>query len=143
MLHKRHKYDIIILLALVGFATSIYLTVYKILGVTIPCSVTHGCETVLSSRYSTLLGVPLAEWGIVFFAAVIFAALMANHYRVWRRLLGLGLGAGALAALVFLSLQFFVIKQVCQYCFVCDTLAIILFLIDLNIEHQPVTAGLE
>jgi uncharacterized membrane protein len=136
MLHRRHKHDIIVLLSLLGFADSVYLTVYKVLGLSIPCTITHGCETVLSSKYSSILGVPLAVWGIVFFSGIIIAALLANHYAVWRKLLTLGLALGSVAALIFLSLQFFVIKQVCQYCLVSDVLTILLLIIDLNIEHH-------
>ena len=121
---------------MLGFADSVYLEVYKALGIAIPCTITHGCETVLSSKYSVFLGVPLAVWGIVFFSGIIFASLMANHYAVWRKLLTLGLSLGSLLALVFLSLQFFVIKQVCEYCFLSDVLVIILLLLDINIEHR-------
>ena len=136
MIHKKHKHDIIVLLALVGFADSIYLAVTKALGYSVPCDLTHGCEAVLASRYSTLLGLPLADWGILFFAGVNVAALLANHYRLWRKLLTIALALGSLMALVFLSLQFFVIRQVCQYCLLSDLLAILLLILDLNIEHQ-------
>jgi uncharacterized membrane protein len=136
MHHRKHKYDIIVILSLLGFADSVYLTVTKALGVAVPCDLTHGCGTVLSSQYSMFLGVPLAVWGIVFFSGTIIAALLANHYAVWRRLLTVGLGVGSLASLVFLALQFFVIKEVCQYCLVTDVLAIALLVLDLNIEHQ-------
>ncbi len=135
-MHRRHKHDIIVILAMLGFADSVYLTVYKVLGIAIPCSITHGCETVLSSKYSVFLGVPLAVWGIVSFSGIIIAALMANHYAIWRKLLTLGLSLGSVAALIFLSLQFFVIKQVCEYCFVSDVLVVILLLLDINIEHR-------
>jgi uncharacterized membrane protein len=53
------------------------------------------------------------------------------------------LGAGALASLVFLSLQFFVIQKVCQYCLAVDLLMIIIFLVDLNIEHRPHTIEIQ
>jgi uncharacterized membrane protein len=134
-MHRRHKHDIIVILSMLGFADSVYLTVYKVLGIAIPCTITHGCETVLSSKYSAFLGVPLAVWGIVFFSGIIVAALLANHYQLWRKLLTVGLGLGSLASLIFLALQFFVIKQVCQYCFLSDVLTIILLLLDMNIEH--------
>jgi uncharacterized membrane protein len=142
-MHRRHKHDIIVLLALLGFADSVYLTVYKSLGIAIPCTITHGCETVLSSKYSVFLGVPLAVWGIAFFSGVIVAALLANHYQVWKKLLTIALALGSLGALVFLGLQFFVIKQICQYCLVSDVLTIILLLVDLNIEyyHPPNLEG--
>lgn len=136
MLHKRHKHDILVLLAVFGVAVSVYLTVYKSLGVAIPCTITQGCEAVLSSKYANLIGVPLSVWGIVFFSGIIIAALLANHYAVWRKLLTAGLAIGSLASLVFLGLQFFVIKQVCQYCLVTDVLTILLLVIDINIEHS-------
>lgn len=138
MLHKKHKYDIILILSLIGFADSIYLAVTKALGYAVPCDLTHGCETVLSSKYSVMLGLPLADWGIVFFAGIIVAALMANHYQLWRKLLTLGLALGSLGALVFLFLQFFVIKQVCQYCLLSDLLTIFLLILDINIEQQKI-----
>lgn len=135
-MHRRHKYDIIVILSMLGFADSVYLTVTKILGIKVPCGLTRGCETVLSSKYSAFLGVPLAVWGIVFFSGIIIAALLANHYQLWRKLLTVALGIGSIGALVFLSLQFFVIKQVCQYCLVSDVLIILLFILDINIEHR-------
>lgn len=135
-MHRRHKHDIIVLLSMIGFADSVYLTVYKVLGIAIPCTITHGCETVLSSKYSAIFGVPLAVWGIVFFSGIIIAALLANHYAVWRKLLTVGLSLGSLASLVFLGLQFFVIQKVCQYCLLSDLLTIFLLILDLNIEHR-------
>lgn len=135
-MHRRHKHDIIVVLSLVGFADSVYLAVSKALGYTVPCGLTKGCESVLSSKYSTMLGLPLADWGVLFFAGIIVAALLANHYQIWRKLLTFGLALGSLMALVFLSLQFFVIKQICQYCLLSDVLTVVLLIIDLNIEHR-------
>lgn len=135
-MYHRHKHDIIVILGLLGFGISVYLATAHYLGFQVPCDITGGCETVLTSKYSMLLGLPLAVWGIAFFSATIVAALLANHYQVWKRFLTIGLGLGSLAALVFLSLQFFVLKKICQYCLTTDLLTIVLFLLDLNIEHQ-------
>lgn len=134
-MHKRHKYDIIVLSALLAFAVSLFLSISKAMNYTVPCDVTKGCETVLSSQYSILIGIPLAYWGTAFFAAVIVSALLANHYKLWRRFLTALLGVGAAASLVFLGLQFFVIRSVCQYCLITDVMAIALLLWDLNIER--------
>lgn len=137
-MHRRHKYDIIIVFSLLGFAISVYLATAHYLGFSLPCDFTKGCEAVLESKYSQLLGLPLAVWGVAFFTAIIIVSLLANHYPFWQKALTIILGAGALAAIVFLSIQFFIIRQVCQYCLVTDFLAIILFLFDLNIEHKRV-----
>jgi uncharacterized membrane protein len=141
-MYKRHKYDIVIILAVAGFAVSLYLAISHYLGFAVPCSITQGCETVLSSKYSMLFGFPLSVWGVGYFFAVIVSSLLANHYAIWKKLLTSLLGIGALASIIFLSLQFFVIKKVCQYCLIADLLSIILFIIDINIEHQKTTPTL-
>ncbi len=137
-MHKRHKYDAIIFLALGGFAVSMFLTVSHYMGIAVPCDLTKGCELVLASKYSKLLGFPLSVWGLAYFSAVIVLGLLANQYMVFRRCLTWFLGIGALMAFGFLFLQFFVIKKVCQYCLGADLISIGIFLWDLNVEyHRP------
>lgn len=142
----RHKHDAIIVISLLSFGISLYLAFSHYLGFVVPCDVTHGCETVLTSKYSVFLGLPLAVWGAGYCVAVIISSLLANHYLVWEKLLLILLGIGAVLSLVFLGLQFFVIKKVCQYCLTVDLLNLFLFIWDINIEHrkpvplQPVDA---
>jgi len=133
---KRHKYDIIIVLALIALGVSLYLSITHYLSYTVPCNVTHGCEVVLSSKYATMLGLPLAVWGVAYCTAVIVSALLANHYQSWQKLLTILLSLGALASLAFLSIQFFVLKKVCQYCLTVDTLNLVIFLLDLNLRYE-------
>ncbi len=57
---KRHKYDIIIFFALIGFSVSLYLSVNHYMGYMVPCTITHGCEVVLTSKYSSILGIPVS-----------------------------------------------------------------------------------
>jgi uncharacterized membrane protein len=137
-MHKRHKHDIIVILSVFGFGVSMYLAVSHYLGIAVPCDITKGCEAVLSSKYSSLFGLPLSVWGVAYFSAVIFTALLANHYNLWRKILTALLGVGALMSLGFLGIQFFIIKKICQYCLTTDILGIILLLLDINIEHQKV-----
>jgi uncharacterized membrane protein len=135
-MYRKHKHDIIVVLAVLGFGVSLYLAIAHYLGYAVPCDITHGCEDVLNSKYSMLFGLPLGVWGVAYFTAVIISALLANSYLLWKRILTVLLGLGTLAALVFLSLQFFVIKKVCQYCLTTDLLSILLFILDINIEHR-------
>jgi uncharacterized membrane protein len=137
-MHKRHKHDIIIFLSLIGFAVSVYLATAHYLGFTVPCDITHGCEKVLQSKYSFLLGLPLSVWGVAFYVGLVFFGLLANHYKIAKKIFTWYLALGGLAACAFLYEQFFIIKSVCQYCMVTDFLAIVLFLIDLNIEHRRI-----
>lgn len=135
-MHRKHKYDILVILSVLGLGVSLYLAITHYLGFTVPCNITQGCEVVLNSKYAKFLGLPLSVWGVGYFSFLIINSLLANHYAICRKLLTICLGLGTLAALVFLSLQFFVIKKVCQYCLVTDLLSIILFVWDINIEHS-------
>ena len=96
-MHKKHKHDIIVVAAVLGFGISLYLSITHYLGYVVPCDLTHGCETVLNSKYSMLFGLPLAVWGVGYFTSVIISALLANHYAVWRKILTGLLSVGALA----------------------------------------------
>lgn len=135
-MHRKHKHDIITILAVFALCVSVYLSVAKALSIAVPCNITGGCETVLNSKYSNFWGVPLSTWGVVYFSLIIVSSLLANHYQKARTALKVFLGAGAFGSLVFLFLQFFVIKALCQYCLVTDILTVVMFLWDLNIEHK-------
>ena len=136
-MHRKHKYDIIVILAVFGLGVALYLSITHYLGFAVPCDITHGCEVVLNSKYSQVFGLPLAVWGAAYFAAIIVSALLSNHYKAWQKILTALLALGALSSLTLLSIQFFVLKKVCQYCLTVDLLNILLFVLDINIEHQP------
>ena len=48
------------IVALAGLVDSIYLTVHHLTAEPVPCSIISGCETVLTSSYAEMAGVPLA-----------------------------------------------------------------------------------
>ena len=86
-MHKKHKHDIIAVLAILGFGISLYLAITHYFGFAVPCSITHGCEVVLSSKYSMFLGFPLSVWGVAYFIAII-CLLKNRESKRWRSLLG-------------------------------------------------------
>lgn len=135
MYHRKHKYDLIIILSIVALCFSLFLAVSEALKITVPCDITGGCEIVLNSKYANFLGFPLSYLGVGFFGIVVFISLLSNHYLKFRKILTVVLGIGAVLAIYFLTVQLFVIKQICQYCFVIDTLSIFIFIWDLNVEH--------
>ena len=141
-MHRRHKHDIIVFLSLFAGGVSLYLAITHYMGYAVPCDITHGCEDVLNSKYSSVFGIPLSVLGVVYYIGIIGAALLANHYSIWRKLLAFLLGVGAIGALVFLFIQIFILHRICQYCLAVDFTTIILFLWDLNIEHRQ-TANIE
>jgi len=68
-------------LALLGAGETAYLTVTKLLGTSAICPV-EGCETVLSSPYATVFGLPLSLfgcWAYLAIALMAFAPLVVPH----------------------------------------------------------------
>jgi uncharacterized membrane protein len=123
------------LVALAGLFVATYLTLYK-LGVvgTLSCSV-GSCETVQLSRWATLLGLPVAAWGVGYYA-LVFALTLAGvvHDRLAEsRGLALALvlltGWGLVFSLWLTYLELFVIDAICQWCVVSAVLATVLFVI--------------
>ena len=109
------------LVALAGLFIALYLTLYK-LGVIgqITCSI-GSCETVQTSRWATLLGLPVAAWGVGYYLSVLAVTIAGSTDR-WAdsrtvSLLLLALtGWGALFSLWLTYLELFVIDAICQWC---------------------------
>jgi len=114
-------WDIVVaLVALVGLADAVYLTVEHLTGRSVRCMVVSGCDEVLQSSYATVAaGVPVAAVGAVaYFTAFSLATLAAYGYDGARRLLTPLVAVMFLATLWFLYLQAFVIRAFCTYCLI-------------------------
>ncbi len=77
----------------IGLVIAAYLTLYHYSGVPLVCS-SQGvinCESVLNSQYAYVLGLPIALYGVVFFAVEILALYKGNldAILIWN-LAGLG-----------------------------------------------------
>jgi uncharacterized membrane protein len=124
------------LVALVGLFVATYLALYKagIIG-TLACG-TGGCETVQLSRWSTLLGLPVAAWGVAYYALVVVLALAAIQDR-WAESLRLSrailvvTGWGMLFSAWLTYLELFVIHAICRWCVVSAVIAVVLFVLAL------------
>jgi len=117
------------LIALVGLFVALYLTLYKV-GVIgeLACSI-GSCEAVQTSRWSTFLGLPVAAWGLAFYASVLAMALTGLMERYEdSRPLALGMLAltawGALFSLWLTYIELFVIHAICQWCVISAVLAV-------------------
>ena len=118
------------LLSLIGLADAIYLTVEHLAGRSVRCTITSGCEDVLSSAYATIGGVPLAGVGAVaYFIAFSLAILAAfNHRRAGDFLFYLVALMLAVSIYLFI-LQAFVLHAFCQFCLLSATVTLLLSVI--------------
>ena len=107
------------LLALVGLADAIYLTYKHYTGGTVPCSIIDGCETVLTSSYAQIAGVPLAIFGAAAYLAAFSLALAAAYgSRLMWTLFGIQVGLMAIFTVWLVYLQAYVIEAFCQFCLI-------------------------
>lgn len=122
---------IIFILALVGLGVSLYLFVAYASHSPIACLSGEGCETVRSSPYSYLGGIPIPAFGLVGFVliALISFLMTLGLGGVWIKylpalLLGVS-GVGFLFVAYLTALETWVIKSYCSWCLIaafCQTL---------------------
>lgn len=110
-------YAIAALVSLVGIADALYLTIEHLTGQSVRCTITTGCDEVLSSSYASVRGLPLAAFGaLAYFTVFSLATLAAFGYRRVRSAFALLVAFMLLMTLWLLYLQAFVIGRYCQYC---------------------------
>jgi uncharacterized membrane protein len=105
--------------ALIGVADAVYLTVKHYTGEKVPCSIVEGCEQVLTSSYAEIAGVPLAAFGaLAYFTAFSLAILAAFGNRSMWKVFGVQVVLMAIFTAWLVYLQAFVIEAFCQFCLV-------------------------
>ena len=106
------------LVALVGLADAVYLTVQALTGETLTCGGgSPDCFRVLGSPYARVGGLPVAGFGVlayyVAFALATFAAFGSGRAR---RFFTLAVAAMALVTLWLLFVQAFLLHAFCRLC---------------------------
>jgi len=105
----------------VGLVVSAYLWGLDLFAAPAFCLTRYGCDLVRQSAYGKILGIPVAAYGVVFFAAALGLALTKGAWRE-RWLIALA-GAGAGVSLVLIVVQLAVVRAVCPYCLVAEAAA--------------------
>ena len=102
-------------LAAAGLLISTYLSWVHFVGVAPVCvGGGGGCETVQSSRYATVLGVPVSVLGTIGYAGLLSSVVLRGEVGVY---LGFLIAlAGTLFSAYLTYLEIFVIHAVCQWC---------------------------
>jgi uncharacterized membrane protein len=124
------------LLAVVGILIALYLTLSKVgvIGV-LSCSI-GSCETVNTSRWSILLGVPIAAWGVAAYVALLALALAGSgetreqSVAIARMLVALA-GWSVLFSAWLTYLELFVIHAICIWCLTSALLWVVIFAVSI------------
>lgn len=128
---KRAGVAAILVLAFFGLADSVYLAQHEATGTPLLCTIENlsGCNIVAQSPYSDFMGIPLSEYGVLFYTIVfILAALeLVIFDQLLRRVLqGLSL-IGIVASVIFTMIQVFVIQALCVYCILSALITLLIF----------------
>ena len=111
------------MLALLGAAIAAYLTVAHLTHTSVACA-TGGCETVQTSKYSELAGVPVAALGLAGYLVLVASACSrADLARVAGAAAALG---GFVFAVYLIYVQVALIGAVCQWCMTSDAILLLL-----------------
>lgn len=130
MIRTKWPYALAALLSLAGLADALYLTVEHLAGRSVPCSVTGGCEEVLTSSYAVIAGIPLAAVGAAaYFSVFSLATLAIFGYRTAGILLRPLVAVMVLMSLWLFYLQAFVIRAFCQFCLLSAAITIGLMIV--------------
>jgi len=103
-------------ISFLGMVDTFYISI-KRGGPPIACHVTKGCNDVLTSKYSTLAGIPISWFGLAFYVGVfscsvveLFGAAKSSDWIFWPAVLAF------LISLSLTSIQAFVLHAYCEYC---------------------------
>lgn len=118
------------IVALIGLADAIYLTVHHYTAEPVPCSLITGCEQVLTSSYAEIYGIPLAIFGaFAYLTAFILALVSAFGNRVAWALFGLQVVIMTIFTGWLLYVQAYIIEAFCQFCLISAATTFTLFII--------------
>ena len=121
------------LLSLLGLLDAAYLALERVTGGPIACPIGGGCETVQSSVYALLFGIPVAFIGVVGYALLLVVALLSLQTN---SLSGISLDAlllalasiASLAGIYFMSVQVAMIGAICFWCAMAALLDLLIWL---------------
>ena len=126
-------YLIIILLSLLELANAGYLEYSHRKDKRLMCPLGEDCNTVANSKWSELFGIRNSTLGILYYAALIIAMLVALAAPAFSaQILFFSKIAAAVALLISIFLTFiqiFVIKNYCSYCIMSAVINLLIFIV--------------
>ena len=117
-----------------GFLDASYLTAKHYLHFEVTCSFLNGCEQVLTSPYSVLLGVPVALLGVLYYLGVFLSAVafIDRKKPIFLKAVVLFPIVGFALSVWFVFVQAFLLEAFCLYCVVSALISICLFILTLS-----------
>ena len=121
----------LLFLSIAGFFDAAYLTILHYQNAIPPCAIAKGCETVLTSQFSTILAIPISLIGSLYFLVLIFLILLITQkepkkFFAYFKLLAI---LGVIVSIVLIYIQAFILNAFCQYCLLSEAIIFAIFLL--------------
>jgi uncharacterized membrane protein len=135
----------IITIAFLGFCDAMYLTAEHYLNAIPPCFIVQGCDTVTTSVYSKIFGIPVSLLGTLYYLTVLVLGLAyVDLKKTWSlKMLHLVTTVGFIMTMWFLYAQAFIIHAWCMYCLFSALSSTTLFVLGALAFHKKWGASVE
>lgn len=114
LLAKKPK-KLIIIASINGFLISSYLVFKNFADAPLLCGASRGCDVVQQSKYSTLLGIPVSLWGLLYYT-LLFGIFYYNKGKYLKLTRTIWVLWGFLFSSFLTALEIFVIHAYCIWC---------------------------
>ena len=124
-----------VVLSVLGLIVSIYLAAYHLLGIPLLCSTSGiiNCNNVINSPYGYIFGVPVADYGIVFFMVELFIIFFIKDPFAKVFLNGIGLGG-----VIYFLYSEYMIGNICEYCTSVHIITVLLLIISIYLYRKEI-----
>jgi uncharacterized membrane protein len=135
-----------LILAGIGLVDSLYLTYVKLSNSYAICGPIGDCESVNSSSYAEIGGIPIALLGAGAYLAIILLLLVEQREQFWAEyspifVFGISF-AGTLYSAYLTYIEIFVLRAICPYCVISAiVLLILLALASARLFRSPGAEG--
>ena len=120
---------VMLALTVIGISDAMYVAYGSYRGTQLWCPILDGCNTVVNSPYSRVLGMPMSYFGFIYYLFMFGLAARLAYEPVSKGLrfrVILYAALGAVSSAYFIYLQLGLIQAICSYCIIS---AIISFLL--------------
>jgi len=124
-----------IILAVIGFFDSLYLTWAKLTHSEVICGGSAECQTVSNSSYAEIAGVPISLLGMgsyIVILALLFLETRAGFWQEYSKMILFGITlAGVLYSAYLTFIEVAVLYAICPYCVVSAVVMSLLFILSI------------
>lgn len=119
--------------SIIGLLDALYLTWVKLTNHVAFCGTYGGCETVSTSSYASILGIPIAMFGAGAYLVILILLFLENKGQFWKEnspilVFGITL-VGVLYSIYLTYIEIAVLHAICPYCVVSGIAMLVLFIL--------------